>query len=248
MLAHLGRERVEPGVARRGLEAGEDAFVLREQVGDLQPDLFTKLCDGQESGAWVAPLGGAKPRLCGHVCLRWPGIALAAGQPWQQAYCSLGSHSQPGCGAVRKASLRRRRAHPRKQHRPQVLHRTVRREMQPHPARGLFHPHAELEQMTLQSADLRLLKPRAAKLLAHVAEQNERRCVQDQAELIRDEPMATSAVEVLSRWREVRPRCKHDHVFTTQWGARLGRRGVRSALQRALQAAGIDKPGAIPIT
>ena len=55
-------------------------------------------------------------------------------------------------------------------------------------------------------------------------------------------PLAADAGEALSKWRTQRPVCQHRYVFTTQWGARLGKRGLRSALQRALAGAGIDRP------
>jgi site-specific recombinase XerD len=55
-------------------------------------------------------------------------------------------------------------------------------------------------------------------------------------------PLAEGASKELQSWREMRPSCDHDYVFTTQWGARLGRRGVGTALRRALDAAGIEKP------
>ncbi len=42
-------------------------------------------------------------------------------------------------------------------------------------------------------------------------------------------PLAAEVAEALTLWREMRPECEHDYVFTTQWGARLGRRGIRSA-------------------
>ena len=59
-------------------------------------------------------------------------------------------------------------------------------------------------------------------------------------------PLAPAAVEGLRGWRELRPACGHEYVFTTQWGARLGRRGIRTALQRALEGAGIERPGITP--
>ena len=59
-------------------------------------------------------------------------------------------------------------------------------------------------------------------------------------------PLAEAAVCALEEWRRLRPRCDHDHVFTTQWGARLGRRGIRTALERALEGAGIDRAGMTP--
>jgi site-specific recombinase XerD len=51
------------------------------------------------------------------------------------------------------------------------------------------------------------------------------------------------AAAALREWHEARPECEHDCVFTTQWGARLGRRGIGSAVRRALAGAGIEKPG-----
>ena len=59
-------------------------------------------------------------------------------------------------------------------------------------------------------------------------------------------PLAEDAAQRLSQWRAIRPHCGHDHVFTTQWGARLGRRGIRTALARAVEAAGIDRVGITP--
>jgi len=59
-------------------------------------------------------------------------------------------------------------------------------------------------------------------------------------------PLAERVVESLRQWQELRPVCQHRHLFTTPWGARLGKRGLASALQRALQAAGIDRPNITP--
>ena len=59
-------------------------------------------------------------------------------------------------------------------------------------------------------------------------------------------PLAEQAVQALERWRALRPDSPHDNVFTTQGGARLGRRGLRSALHRAVTTAGISKPGISP--
>ena len=59
-------------------------------------------------------------------------------------------------------------------------------------------------------------------------------------------PLAADAADVLVGWLAMRPGCKHEYVFTTAWGARLGRRGMNSALRRALQAAGIEKLGTTP--
>jgi site-specific recombinase XerD len=59
-------------------------------------------------------------------------------------------------------------------------------------------------------------------------------------------PLAEDAAEALAAWREVRPACDHQCVFTTQWGARLGRRGLMSALRRAMATGGVDRPGTTP--
>jgi len=59
-------------------------------------------------------------------------------------------------------------------------------------------------------------------------------------------PLAGPAIAALTDWQAVRPECEHPYVFCTQWGARLAKRGLRSALNRALDAAGIDKPGTTP--
>ena len=54
-------------------------------------------------------------------------------------------------------------------------------------------------------------------------------------------PLAADAAELLRQWKELRPACDHGYVFTTQWGARLGKRGLRSTLERALADSGIEK-------
>ena len=59
-------------------------------------------------------------------------------------------------------------------------------------------------------------------------------------------PLADEAAFALEEWRTIRPPCDHEYVFATQWGARLGRRGITSALRRAMLTAGIDKPGTTP--
>jgi len=59
-------------------------------------------------------------------------------------------------------------------------------------------------------------------------------------------PLAHEVCEALREWREVRPESSHNHVFTAKWGARLGRYGLASALRRALEAAGIDRPDITP--
>ena len=58
--------------------------------------------------------------------------------------------------------------------------------------------------------------------------------------------LADDAAVALTAWRDLRPACNHGFVFTTPWGARLSRRGLSTALTRALQAAGIEKPGTTP--
>jgi len=60
-------------------------------------------------------------------------------------------------------------------------------------------------------------------------------------------PLADDAVLALRDWLELRPaNCLHDFVFTTQWGARLGRRGLTTCLRRALARARIRRPGITP--
>jgi site-specific recombinase XerD len=54
-------------------------------------------------------------------------------------------------------------------------------------------------------------------------------------------PLAVDAADLLREWREVRPACDHAYVFTAKWGARLGKKGLMSALRRALASSGIDK-------
>ena len=54
-------------------------------------------------------------------------------------------------------------------------------------------------------------------------------------------PLAVDVIDLLRGWREIRPECDHGCVFTTQWGARLGKRGLNSALRRALADSGIEK-------
>ena len=55
-------------------------------------------------------------------------------------------------------------------------------------------------------------------------------------------PLAADAAGLLRDWRELRPAdCEHGYVFTTKWGARLGKRGLTSALGRALADSGIEK-------
>jgi site-specific recombinase XerD len=59
-------------------------------------------------------------------------------------------------------------------------------------------------------------------------------------------PLAAEAIEVLRQWRDVRPACAHSYVFTAVSGARLGRRGLATALRRALDASGLDRPETTP--
>jgi len=56
-------------------------------------------------------------------------------------------------------------------------------------------------------------------------------------------PLAQPLREALQDWLELRPRCNHDFLFTAQWGAKMGKYGLASALRRALKGAGITKPG-----
>lgn len=56
-------------------------------------------------------------------------------------------------------------------------------------------------------------------------------------------PMIAQLRDALEDWLEMRPKCDHDFVFTTQSGVRVGKRGLMSALYRALKAAGIGKLG-----
>jgi len=57
-------------------------------------------------------------------------------------------------------------------------------------------------------------------------------------------PLLPAPCEALSDWLELRPTdCGHDRVFTCKWGAPLSKRGLASCLSRALQAAGIRRPG-----
>ena len=80
---------------------------------------------------------------------------------------------------------------------------------------GLTWDHVDLEQLTVRFAGAKGGKTRVV-------------------------PLAETAVEALLQWRARRPRCDHGHIFTTQWGARLGRRGLGTCLRRALEAAGIE--------
>ena len=59
-------------------------------------------------------------------------------------------------------------------------------------------------------------------------------------------PLAEVAAQALAEWKETRPRCDHDYVFTAQWPVRLGRRGLTTALARAAKAASVDRPGLTP--
>ncbi|HEY3397838.1 MAG TPA: tyrosine-type recombinase/integrase [Armatimonadota bacterium] len=54
-------------------------------------------------------------------------------------------------------------------------------------------------------------------------------------------PLAADVIGLLREWRELRPACDHRYVFTAKWGVRLGKRGLTSALRRALADAGIEK-------
>jgi len=56
-------------------------------------------------------------------------------------------------------------------------------------------------------------------------------------------PMTDQLVSDLAEWQKARPAATHRHVFTSKSGTRLGKRGLRTALLRALEAAGIDKGG-----
>ena len=56
-------------------------------------------------------------------------------------------------------------------------------------------------------------------------------------------PLAADAADLLREWKKMRP-ADFDHacVFTAKWGAPLGKKGLMSALKRALEQSGIDKP------
>jgi site-specific recombinase XerD len=57
-------------------------------------------------------------------------------------------------------------------------------------------------------------------------------------------PLVPEACGALSDWLELRPtHCRHDRVFTCKWGAPLSKRGLASCLRRALDAAGVGRPG-----
>lgn len=56
-------------------------------------------------------------------------------------------------------------------------------------------------------------------------------------------PLALPLQEALRDWLDLRPQCDHAFLFTTQWGARMSKYGLTSALRRALKRAGITKPG-----
>jgi site-specific recombinase XerD len=56
-------------------------------------------------------------------------------------------------------------------------------------------------------------------------------------------PMIAELRDALGDWLEIRRKCSHDFVLTTQSGVRMGKRGLTSALDRALKTAGIGKPG-----
>jgi site-specific recombinase XerD len=55
-------------------------------------------------------------------------------------------------------------------------------------------------------------------------------------------PLAVDAADLLREWRETRPTdWDHTYVFTAKWGARLGKKGLMSALRRALAGSHIEK-------
>ena len=46
-------------------------------------------------------------------------------------------------------------------------------------------------------------------------------------------PLVPRLHQALADWLELRPACEHDFLFTTQWGARMSKRGLTSALRGA---------------
>jgi integrase/recombinase XerC len=56
-------------------------------------------------------------------------------------------------------------------------------------------------------------------------------------------PLADQSLGDLLEWQALRPSCNHRNVFTSRSGARLGKRGLKTAITRALQGSGIDKQG-----
>ena len=86
----------------------------------------------------------------------------------------------------------------------------------------------ELLKLTVGSVDVQ-----GRKLLVQKGKGNKARVV----------PLAEPLAEALQDWLELRPACHHDALFTTQGRAPMGIRGLTSALRRALEQAGIRKPG-----
>ena len=56
-------------------------------------------------------------------------------------------------------------------------------------------------------------------------------------------PLADGATEALGDWLELRPHCRHDALFTSQSGEPMGKNGLVRAFRKAVQKAGIKKPG-----
>lgn len=56
-------------------------------------------------------------------------------------------------------------------------------------------------------------------------------------------PLLEPACAAVSDWLELRPDCEHDRLFTSKWGAPLSKRGLASALDRALDGARVGKAG-----
>lgn len=54
-------------------------------------------------------------------------------------------------------------------------------------------------------------------------------------------PLAEQLLSDLLAWQEARPLCNHRHVFVSKSRARLGKRGLKTVLTRAIEASGIDK-------
>jgi len=56
-------------------------------------------------------------------------------------------------------------------------------------------------------------------------------------------PLAPEAISAIEDWLEFRPQCRHEGLFATLTGKRLGRHGLQALFRKALSNAGIARPG-----
>jgi len=56
-------------------------------------------------------------------------------------------------------------------------------------------------------------------------------------------PLAPEAISAVEDWLEFRPQCRHEGLFATLTGKRLGRHGLQALFRKALLNAGTIRPG-----